>query len=872
LRLLSNFVGIFAEGHLAKMRILSALLVCVFAHDYAHDISHENAERRYNLAQMCDVAQDVFQRDGVIMSPADQRLMLVAKQTRSVSNATVVRADEKEVNILASRLSEVQMRHFRIVEKKGKECRRAQQFLTMAFVQSKNAQKRMEAHRMMQDTNQVMFRIMYGNEYSAFRATDRAFRTAIRNYNRIALALQKTLSTKALVVKLLAKIILSSGCKSDFVRKKDAEGFDDKDKLKEDEKSGTAAAEQAADEAANKTAKAVKAASGEKFMFMQCGEQLAFAEDYMRNMWRQMPHREHLEESLASEWGIKKAGLSADTEEAFEYRVFVDTENQVKAVLKNDTEVSIGVADDIDDDKIRASLELDLLQTSSKKTNPWDEVLKCTPNMQVDCIKFLSTFKPWYLRAVDDLVDYQEKKQQNDKTWNRIRIQYLRTLRRSSKFLRIYSRRIGVHLYYRGKYNRAAMRYTRRKTMYRKRGIRKDRSCKKVIKENAMIVSTLSCLKHNIYKISGVDKSKWPRDCKITKFLRVGNCDRSCGGGKEFRARKMIVSRKGYGMPCGSLAKEYFSCNEEVCPRNCRLSPWMPYSTCSKPCGMGLQYSRRTVWQMNIGRGLGCGSRKRSRTCNLKSCTRTVYGLELPVSVLSSGRYISLGGGHYFMQGWVMIVPIAEPLKDKRLLADGFQRIKSFVVAKIMSSGRVGYRMRTISVSRITKPIRRWALSTYLYPIGQWHCRRVYYGWWRWWRLFRAWRWHCWYGAPYRFLRKTRWILKPTTESKAVCPRGYFINKITIKAAMPGKTRYSWATQDRWRCLKRAAAPYQYNSCRSTGYNWLATKTYNRQVKFLCKPRDAFLIGFKQRISKVNFNGISAMKSIECCREHMTRR
>jgi hypothetical protein len=98
-------------------------------------------------------------------------------------------------------------------------------------------------------------------------------------------------------------------------------------------------------------------------------------------------------------------------------------------------------------------------------------------------------------------------------------------------------------------------------------------------------------------------------------------CTRTCGGGAQWRHRKVVKLPNDCGAPASGPMSEFHACNTEVCAgdRDCQLSAWTSWTTCSKECG-GLQTKTRTIIVNSSGAsGRACdGALSYTRSCDRK--------------------------------------------------------------------------------------------------------------------------------------------------------------------------------------------------------------------------------------------------------------
>lgn len=137
-----------------------------------------------------------------------------------------------------------------------------------------------------------------------------------------------------------------------------------------------------------------------------------------------------------------------------------------------------------------------------------------------------------------------------------------------------------------------------------------------------------------------------PVDCQLEDWDGWSPCSSQCGGGVRQRARTVRTEPRNGGLPCGDTS-ETVSCNVDACDKDCKLSEWKAWSTCSKMCNGGLMQRKRVVKQAPIGSGKCAdkfsSARLQYRPCNPKPCGKqpgalTVQcGSKLDVTLLVDG-------------------------------------------------------------------------------------------------------------------------------------------------------------------------------------------------------------------------------------------
>jgi competence ComEA-like helix-hairpin-helix protein len=118
---------------------------------------------------------------------------------------------------------------------------------------------------------------------------------------------------------------------------------------------------------------------------------------------------------------------------------------------------------------------------------------------------------------------------------------------------------------------------------------------------------------------------KCPIDCVMAEWATWSTCDAACGRGSKFRRRGITTQAKHGGTAC-TETHETAVCNIQVCPIDCKYSPWSDMTPCSLNCGAGTQSRTRSVMQESQGSGTVCNyatGLKRARSCNVETCLST---------------------------------------------------------------------------------------------------------------------------------------------------------------------------------------------------------------------------------------------------------
>jgi hypothetical protein len=113
-----------------------------------------------------------------------------------------------------------------------------------------------------------------------------------------------------------------------------------------------------------------------------------------------------------------------------------------------------------------------------------------------------------------------------------------------------------------------------------------------------------------------------PVDCETSKWSTRSKCTKSCGGGKAIKTRKILRAPLFNGKACGPT-KRTSTCNAMPCPVNCKTSSWSEGAgRCSAQCGGGKKWLTRTIIRPAYYGGKPCGKLLKSQKCNMQACPR----------------------------------------------------------------------------------------------------------------------------------------------------------------------------------------------------------------------------------------------------------
>ncbi len=130
------------------------------------------------------------------------------------------------------------------------------------------------------------------------------------------------------------------------------------------------------------------------------------------------------------------------------------------------------------------------------------------------------------------------------------------------------------------------------------------------------------CLNGTCLSSSDINKIQTaikPVDCKVSDWIPVGSCSKTCGTGTQLRMRSVIQPAMNGGAACPILSDTQ-PCNSNPCPNDCKVSEWSSWTMCDKPCGGGKQSRSRKVIQNPMHGGAECPALNETQQCNTQGC------------------------------------------------------------------------------------------------------------------------------------------------------------------------------------------------------------------------------------------------------------
>lgn len=113
-----------------------------------------------------------------------------------------------------------------------------------------------------------------------------------------------------------------------------------------------------------------------------------------------------------------------------------------------------------------------------------------------------------------------------------------------------------------------------------------------------------------------------PAPCVVGQWSSWSQCSKTCGVGSMTRVRRHFAGGAGGQRPCKVPEKQIQPCNKKGCPADCKMTEWTRWGHCSKTCGYGRQARARSIITPATFGGKACGDRKQSRPCTLPSVAK----------------------------------------------------------------------------------------------------------------------------------------------------------------------------------------------------------------------------------------------------------
>jgi len=158
-----------------------------------------------------------------------------------------------------------------------------------------------------------------------------------------------------------------------------------------------------------------------------------------------------------------------------------------------------------------------------------------------------------------------------------------------------------------------------------------------------------------------------PVDCKLSTWSGWSKCSAQCAGGVKQRLREVKRAMKYGGTPCGGTS-ETKACNNQACEKDCELSSWTKWTTCSKECDGGSKKRQRFITNVALGAGK-CASawslkRLEYKQCNMKRCKLPVGNTTMMCDKKLDIVLLIDGSGSLGRKGWAAEIKAAQMFVD----------------------------------------------------------------------------------------------------------------------------------------------------------------------------------------------------------------
>lgn len=109
-------------------------------------------------------------------------------------------------------------------------------------------------------------------------------------------------------------------------------------------------------------------------------------------------------------------------------------------------------------------------------------------------------------------------------------------------------------------------------------------------------------------------------ECRASAWSEWSSCSVPCGTGTRTRSRTLLSAGDEPDL-CGPLT-QIAACvgAQGLCPQDCTVTDWSPWSECSSTCGTGYKTRQRFIAQMPTDNGQNCPPLQEYRECNPQPC------------------------------------------------------------------------------------------------------------------------------------------------------------------------------------------------------------------------------------------------------------
>jgi hypothetical protein len=144
-----------------------------------------------------------------------------------------------------------------------------------------------------------------------------------------------------------------------------------------------------------------------------------------------------------------------------------------------------------------------------------------------------------------------------------------------------------------------------------------DSFCHDSVNQAALQLCKIKSIRQELFKMGG--SRPFIQDCEVSAWTPEP-CSKPCGGGVQNLVRQVVVPNS-QGAACPPLSMQV-SCNAHECPVDCDMGSWSGWTACSANCGGGIKQRIRHVNRRSQHGGKLCGAEAESVSCAETPCDK----------------------------------------------------------------------------------------------------------------------------------------------------------------------------------------------------------------------------------------------------------